>query len=526
MRPSLIVFVICCVLSCENPPEFDVLIRNGTVLDGSGGPAYTMDIGVSGDRIAAMGNLSKNTARNTIDAQGKIVAPGFIDVHTHAVRGIFEVPTAEPFLLQGVTTVFDGNDGSSPFPIATHYQKIRDTGVSLNWGVFVGQGTLRSRVMGLDSRAPTPVELDSMKMLTEQAMQDGAWGLSTGLFYVPGNFSTTAEIVALAKIAGTHGGSYISHMRDEAAHIEASVAETLEIGALAQLPVQITHHKIIGKGNWGLSKKTLAQVDAAIAAGQEAYLDQYPYTASQTSLRAIVPQWAQAGGRDSLLARIANPSTRVKIKAGIVARILYDRGGGHPKNIFISECRWNPEYEGKNLAQLVEADGQEPTPEQAAEKVFELLQGGRLRAVFHAISETDVQTIMQHPLAMIASDGPLMPFGKGKPHPRSYGSFARVLGKYVRQDGVVSLSTAIRKMTSLPAKALSIPERGLLNTGYYADIVIFDANKIIDQATFSNPHQYATGVDYVWVNGQMVVEAGEHIGARPGRVLLGPGAIK
>ena len=512
--------------SCQSPKPYDVLITNGRVIDGSGGPSYTIDVAILGDTIAAMGNLKGKKALKIIDASGKVVSPGFIDAHTHAIRGIYDVPTAAPFILQGVTTLTDGNDGTSPFPIGTHYEKIEATTIAPNWAVFVGQGTVRKAVMGLENRAPTDAELKQMKALTQQAMEEGALGLSTGLFYVPGSFSTTEEIIALAQVAGTYGGSYISHMRDEAAAIEASVAETIAIGTAAQLPVQITHHKVIGKSNWGLSKKTLQQVDDAVAKGQEVYIDQYPYTASQTSLNALIPQWAQAGGRNALLARLDNSKTRARIKKEVIQRILYDRGGGHPKNIFISECTWAPEKEGKNLAQLLEDKNLPPTPENAADLVFELLRGGFVRAVYHAISEEDITTIMQHPLAAIASDGPLMEFGVGKPHPRSYGTFARVLGKYVAQDSIISLETAIRKMTSLPAKALSIEKRGLLTQGYYADIAIFDPATIIDHATFKNPHQYATGVDHVFVNGTAVVAEGKPTELRPGRVLRGPGFTK
>jgi len=270
-----------------------------------------------------------------------IVSPGFIDSHTHAIRGIFDVPTAESSLLQGITTLTDGNDGTSPYPIDDHYSKIESLKISPNWAVFVGQGTVRQKVMGLENRNPTGAEFDQMKSMIAQAMEDGALGISTGLFYVPGSFSSTKEVIELSKVAATYGGIYISHMREEAADILKSINETINIGIEADIPVQITHHKIIGKANWGLSSKTLKLVDDAINRGVDVSIDQYPYTASQTSIRALIPQWAQEGGRKELLKRIDDPETRKILIEGIVERILFDRGGGHPKNVFISKSSWD-----------------------------------------------------------------------------------------------------------------------------------------------------------------------------------------
>jgi len=270
-----------------------------------------------------------------------IVSPGFIDSHTHAIRGIFDVPTAESSLLQGITTLTDGNDGTSPYPIDDHYSKIESLKISPNWAVFVGQGTVRQKVMGLENRNPTGAEFDQMKSMIAQAMEDGALGISTGLFYVPGSFSSTKEVIELSKVAATYGGIYISHMREEAADILKSINEAINIGIEADIPVQITHHKIIGKANWGLSSKTLKLVDDAINRGVDVSIDQYPYTASQTSIRALIPQWAQEGGRKELLKRIDDPETRKILIEGIVERILFDRGGGHPKNVFISKSSWD-----------------------------------------------------------------------------------------------------------------------------------------------------------------------------------------
>jgi dihydroorotase/N-acyl-D-amino-acid deacylase len=508
--------------SCSNA-DFDIVIRNGTIVDGSGDEAYKKDIGIINDQIIKIGDLSNHSSRITIDATNLIVSPGFIDTHTHAIRGIFDVPTAESSLLQGITTLTDGNDGTSPYPIDEHYQKIEHTKISPNWAVFVGQGTIRQEVMGLENRDPTDSELSKMEMLIKEAMEDGALGISTGLFYVPGSFSSTSEVISLSKIAASYGGIYISHMREEAVDILKSVNETINIGIEAKIPVQITHHKIIGKDNWGLSYETLKLVDNAIAEGVKVSIDQYPYTASQTSIRALIPQWAQAGGRNSLLARIDDPKTRQLIIDGIIERILFDRGGGHPKNIFISKSSWDTSMEGKNLAELCIERNLEPSPYNAAIVVFEIIKGGGATAVYHAINSDDVDRIMQHPMTSIASDGPITVFGVGSPHPRTYGTFARVLGRYVRDRNILTLEEAIRKMTSLPAHILSINKRGLLREGYYADITIFDSETVIDKATFEDPHQYAVGINTVLVNGVIVVENGLHNGNRPGRVLRGPG---
>ena len=516
-------FILLLVTSSCAKIEFDLVILNGTIIDGSGDASYQSDLAIKDDRIVKIGNLSSYDAKIIINAVDLIVAPGFIDSHTHAIRGIFDVPTAESSLLQGVTTLTDGNDGTSPYPINDHYAEIEALKISTNWAVFVGQGTVRQEVMGLEDRNPTGEELDQMKSMIADAMEDGALGISTGLFYVPGSFSSTQEIIELSKVAGGYGGIYISHMREEAADILKSINETINIGIEAGIPVQITHHKIIGKANWGLAKNTLKLVDEAINRGVNVSIDQYPYTASQTSIRALIPQWAQAGGRKELLKRIDDPKSRKLLIDGIIERILFDRGGGHPKNVFISKSSWDTSMEGKNLADLCNERGLEPTPYNAAIVVFDIIKGGGASAVYHAINSDDVDLIMQHPMTSIASDGPLTVFNVGSPHPRTYGTFARVLGTYVRERNIISLEEAIRKMTSLPAKILSIDRRGLIKEGYYADITIFDKNVIADKSTFEDPHQYAVGVNSVIVNGIIVVENGMHNGNRPGKVLRGPG---
>ena len=509
--------------SFGNSQDYDLIIRGGKVVDGSGNPWYHADIAIKNDRIAEIGQLSNHEAKRVIDAHGLVVAPGFIDPHTHALRGIFEVPNAESALLQGVTTLTEGNDGSSPYPIDRHYADIDNLRISPNWAVFVGQGTIRQRVIGFGLRKATPDEMERMKQMVRDAMEQGALGISTGLFYVPGSFTSTEEVIELSKVAAEYNGIYISHIREEAAQLIDSVQETIRIGEEANIPVQITHHKVIGVENWGASIESLRLVDEARKRGVDVTIDQYPYTASQTSINALIPQWAQAGGREEMLSRINSTETYSTIKNEVVAKILYDRGGGDPKNVFISRNSWDPDMAGKNLAELAIDAGLEPTPENAADVVFDIIRGGGATAVYHAIGPEDVDRIMQHPATAIGSDGPVGVFGEGAPHPRQYGTFARVLGLYVRERKILSLEEAIRKMSSQSARRLGIHDRGLITKGYFADIAIFDPDEIIDKATFENPHQYAIGTKFVLVNGTVVVENGQHTGARPGRILHGPG---
>ena len=356
-------------------------------------------------------------------------------------------------------------------------------------------------------------------------MEQGALGISTGLFYVPGSFTSTEEVIELSKVAAEYNGIYISHMREEAAQLIESVQETIRIGEEAGIPVQITHHKVIGVRNWGASIESLRLVDEARARGVDVTIDQYPYTASQTSINALIPQWAQAGGREQMLTRINSPETYSTIKNEVIAKILYDRGGGDPNNVFISRNSWDPEMAGKNLAELAIEAGLDPTPGNAADVVFNIIRGGGATAVYHAIGPEDVDRIMQHPATAIGSDGPVGIFGEGAPHPRQYGTFARVLGFYVRERGILSLEDAIRKMSSQSARRLGIHDRGLITEGYFADIAIFDPDEVIDKATFEDPHQYAVGMKFVLVNGALVGENGQHTGARPGRILHGPGYL-
>lgn len=359
--------------------------------------------------------------------------------------------------------------------------------------------------------------------LTEQAMQEGAVGLSTGLKYVPGAYAKTDEVIALAKVVAENGGFYASHMREEGRGLIEAVKETIDIGRQAGLPVQISHHKAVGKSTWGQSVQTLQLVDDAVAEGLEVTLDQYPYPATSTRLTVVFPAWSLAGGKEKILQRLADRTQREKIKQGIMDNILFDRGGGDPASIVVSSFEPDPTLEGKNLTEITRLRGKQPTVANAAETLMDLQAEGGGRGIYHCLDEADIQRIMQHPLTMHGSDGATIEFGKAKPHPRSYGTFPRVLGRYVRDKQVITLEEAIRKMTSLPARRLGLADRGRIVKDAWADLVIFDPEKILDTATWEQPHQFPIGLLYVLVNGEVVVDEQGWTGALPGKVLYGPG---
>lgn len=499
---------------------YDLVLRNGRIIDGAGTPWYSADIAVRGDTIVRIAPGISDSAARVIDVAGQVIAPGFIDIHTHARRGIFEVPTADNYVRQGVTTIIEGPDGSSPVPLGPFLAKLDSLPKSINIGSFIGQGTVRAAVIGDVNRRPTPEELDKMRSLVEQGMRDGAFGLSSGLFYVPGTFTPTEEVIELARVAARFGGIYISHMRNEASGVIDSVKETIAIGERGGLPTQVTHHKIIGPGNWGKSVDTLRLIDEARARGVDATIDQYPYTASSTSIQAaLLPAWAQEGGRQAVLARLKDPATRAKIKAESAQIIRLERGGGDPKNIVIAGCGWDSSLAGKNLADITRLRGMEPTVENAAEAGLWIVENGGCSGIFHAINEADLERILRHPATMIGSDGEIPIFGKDNPHPRSYGTFARVLAVYVRERKTITLEEGVRKMSAFPAARLGLMDRGLLRPGMKADIAVFDPARVRDAATFDRPHQYAEGFSLVVVNGQVVFERDKMTAARPGRVL-------
>ena len=496
-----------------------VVIEGGSVYEGLGGEPVVTDVGILGDRIAAVGDLSRRRAGRRLDATGLAVLPGFIDTHSHAVRGIFRHPLAENYIRQGVTLAVGGPDGGSPFPIGEFLARLDLEPAAINFALTVGHNTVRREVMGNEDREPTPAELTRMIGMVEQAMIDGAFGLSSGLKYVPGAYAKTEEVVELARMAGRYGGYYVSHMREEGLLLLESVDETIRIGEEAGLASQITHHKVVGAPMWGSSVKTLAMVDAARARGVDVTIDQYPYTASSTSLSILFPAWSLEGERPDQLARLRDPAQRRRIKAAIVRNLEVDRGGGDPKNVVVSRCEWDPSLQGKSLADILRDQNRPVTIDEASELALELQERGGFSGIFHAMVEEDVRRILGHPYTMVASDGGIVAPGEGVPHPRNYGTFARVLGHYARDEGVLSIAEAVFKMTGLPASRMGLSDRGVLREGAMADIVVLDLDDVRATARFGDPHHYATGACHVIVNGVAVVLDGEMTGARPGRAL-------
>jgi dihydroorotase/N-acyl-D-amino-acid deacylase len=503
--------------------QYDVLVRNGRIVDGTGGPWRVADVAVKGDSIVAIGRLAGATATVVVDARGLVVAPGFIDIHTHARRNILTVPTAENYLRQGVTTLVEGNDGSSPVPLGPFLDQVAAKHTSVNFASFVGQGSIRGAVIGSINRKATAEELEKMRELARQAMRDGAFGMSTGLYYVPGNYTPTEEVVEIAKVVGALGGLHISHMRSEGDKVVEGVIETIRIGEEGGLPTQVTHHKAMGARNFGKTVETLRLIEAARARGVDVTVDQYPYTASSTGTSGLFPRWSLEGGHKQFVARLHDPAARKRIKAAAVDQILGNRGGDATK-IVMAACSFDRSLAGRSLAQITAARGLQPTAENAAEVAMDIQEKGGCSAVYHAMSEEDVERVLRYPFTMVASDGEIPIFGKEAPHPRSYGTFARVLGVYVREKKVLSLEDAVRRMSALPAGRLGLGDRGLLRPGMKADFSIFDPATVADKATFDNPHQYAVGVRDVFVAGRAALRDGKVTDERPGRVLRGPAA--
>ncbi|MEO6444330.1 MAG: D-aminoacylase [Gemmatimonadaceae bacterium] len=497
-----------------------MLIRGGTVVDGTGAAGFRADVALRGDRIARVSTtaIDPALARRVIDATGRIVSPGFIDLHAH-LEPLLRLPAAESHVRQGVTLALGGPDGGSPLPLAAYIDSAQRAGLGMNVAYLVGHNAIRESVMGLENRAPTPAEVARMQALVAQGMADGAFGLSTGLRYIPGFYSRTDEVVALASIAAARGGIYTSHLREEGLGLLEGVAEAIEIGRQAHIPVVLTHHKAVGRAMWGQSVRTLAMVDSARRAGVDVMIDQYPYTASQTSISILSPPWALADGDTALARRALDPVLRDSMITGVIELLRNDRGGGDLRRVQFGRVAWMPELEGKTLYDWAELRRIPPTLELAAPLVVEAELRGGASMIFHVMDEGDVRRIMRHPQAMIASDGRLTSPGEGKPHPRAYGTFPRVLGHYVREEGVLTLEDGVRKMTRMPALRLGLTDRGIIAEGAHADVVVFDAATISDRATFSDPHQYPAGIDDVLVNGVPVVSGGAMIDARPGRVV-------
>lgn len=505
--------------------ECDVLITNGRIIDGTGNSWYYGDVAVKDGKIVAIGKLTNFKATETIDAKRMIVAPGFIDVHGHIESGIFSQPTADNYIYDGVTTVITGNCGSSTSNIGQFFRRIDSLHPSINVATLMGHNTVRQQVMQRDNRQPTAEEQQKMEALVEQAMKEGAVGLSTGLIYIPGTFAKTEEVVGLARAASRFNGVYASHIRNEENQAVEAINEAINIGKEANIPVQISHFKIGGRANWGKSNITLGLIQQARQEGWDVTIDQYPYTASSTNLGVRLPDWAFAGGNDSLKRRLHDPVIRAQIKKEMLQQLRKYKYKNYSYAV-VANYSADTTYNGKSITDINKLMGRKSKPAHEAETIMDMIDKGGAQMVYHSMHEDDVKYIMKYPFCMTGADAGVPVPGKGMPHPRGYGSNARVLGKYVRDEKVISLEEAIRRMSSLAAQKFQLKGRGLLKEGMMADIVIFDEKEVNDRATFEQPHQYSVGFHYILVNGQLVVKDGKHTGARSGMPLFGPAYVQ
>ena len=509
----LTLLVLAAAVPTAQPPEFDVLIVNGRVLDGTGNPWIGLDIGVRGGRIVAMGALAGQPATRTIDARGRYVTPGFIDVHSHAREGLEgQLNRAEPLLAQGITTAMLNPDGGGPVDLGPARRTFETRGVGVNTALFVPHGSIRQQVLGMEDRAPSATELARMVDLVRAGMKAGGIGLSSGLYYAPGSYAPTEEVIAMAKAAGEHGGVYSSHIRDEGDYsvgVVAAVEEVIRIAEEGKLPGVVSHMKALGVASWGLSMASLMRIDQARSRGVQVWADQYPYEASGTSITgALVPRWAQVGGNDALRKR-ATGAERGRLREEVRQNIA--RRGG-PASLQISRFAPDPSLEGKTLADLAKSSGESPE-----EVALDLLARGGAGLVSFNMSERDIEQIMKQPYTMTSTDGDLVPMGEGKPHPRAYGAFPRKLRLYVRERAVIDWPFAIRSMTHLPAMVFGLKDRGQLRVGAWADILVFDPARVVDRATYADPHHLSEGVDTILVNGVLVRDDGTFTGALPGK---------
>jgi len=554
-RIRLVAVLVCLTLlsSCRKAPEpeFDLIIRNGHVVDGSGQLWFPADVAVKGDTIVKVGRLEESelSAKKTIDASGLTVAPGFIDIHSHSDYSLLVDGTAQSKIRQGATTEVLGEAPSAgPLKgkatkdlsqyglqadwktLGEYFARLERGGVSVNVASYVGATQIRSCVLGDESRAPTAAESEEMQQLAAEAMRDGAMGLSSSLIVPPDTYLDTQQLTDLASAVKPYGGIYSTHIRSEGQGIFDAIGEAVSIGEKAQVPVDIIHLKIADKRLWGRMPEVIAVIEEAQAKGLQVGANQYPYVAGQNNLDALIPPWAMEGGREQMLARLNDPAQRARMEKDILNGVpgWFDHylamQGWESCVVAGVKSEKNRMHEGKSIEQISKAQNKKPT-----DVVFDLLkeEGGSVPAVYFLMSEDDVRTALRTPWVSIGSDGTAVRpdgiLGKGKPHPRWYGTFPRVLGKYVREEKVLALEEAVKKMTSLNATKLGIDDRGLVKVGKKADITIFSADRVIDKATFENPHQYPEGIEYVIVNGTLVIEKGQHLGSKPGRVLYGKG---
>jgi N-acyl-D-amino-acid deacylase len=501
--------------------HYDIILKNGKIIDGAGNPWFYGDVGIIKDKVIRIGDLSKDKAKKTIDATGLIIAPGFIDVHTHIEGDEKKTPTADNFIYDGVTTVITGNCGSSNIDIGKYFKQLDSIKLSVNVATLIGHNDVRKAVLGEKAVTPDSLQLTQMQNLVEQAMRDGAVGFSTGLIYTPGLYSKTPEVIALAKSAAKYHGVYTSHMCNESDKIFDAINEAIDVGRQANMPVEISHFKV-GLPNWNKSDQMIAMVERARAEGLDVTVDQYPYTASSTTLNVLLPDWLLDGGRDSVMKRLADPVIHQKVVDEMI-KDMARRGRQHFDYAVVAHCDNDTTLNGKNIMQINIARDRASTIPNEIETMLDITKIGSASMVFHGMNEADVQNILKFPLTMVASDSGIRQFGSGVPHPRGYGSNARVLGYYVREKHLIRLEDAVRRMTSLPAQKFHLTGRGLLQPGMFADIVIFDAGTVKDESTFEHPHAYSVGFKYVLVNGQLTVDNFKHTGTRNGAILRGPG---
>jgi N-acyl-D-amino-acid deacylase len=549
---TLALCALCALGAIAAPVHHDLLITGGTVIDGAGNPGIRADVAVDGDTITAIGPMAEALGRGeieadtVIDASGRVVCPGFIDPHTHADSSLLRNRLAENFIRGGVTTLITGNCGGCFWPVAEFLASAEEGGIAPNVATLVGHNTVRRRVIGREDRDPTTEQMASMEALVDQAMREGAMGLSTGLIYIPGTYSETEEIIALARVVSRHGGLYATHMRSEGEEIFSAIQEALRIGREADLPVHISHFKVRGHAMFedsayplindllgtdyqpgehvpAASRATLGLVMRARAQGQDVTLDPYPYPASSTGLGVMIPDWVRAEGDDHAVEILADPETRARVRDEITERY---RGRGLEDLDWaqIASCRSDSSLNGLTIREVTIRRGNpKPTLEDDSETAIDLFVAGGAGMVYHSQSEDDVMRIMRSPIVGVCSDSSVRRFGSGVPHPRGYGSNARVLGRYVRGLQSITLEEAIRKMTSLNAQRFALRDRGLLREGMRADIVVFNPQTVTDRATFTDPHQYSEGFDAVIVNGEPVVLDDETTGALPGHAIRGQG---
>ncbi len=508
-----------CKTSRVNKTEADYIIENGKILDGTGNSWYYGDIAVKDGKILAIGKLNQIKAARRIDAGKRIVCPGFIDVHGHIEGSIFERPTADNYIHDGVTTVITGNCGGSAENLKEFFRRSDSTKTSINVASLIGHNTIRKAAMGLDNRFATAAEQQQMETLAEQAMKDGAVGMSTGLIYLPGMYSNTSEVSGIAKAIAKNNGIYASHIRNEENGVRDAINEAIQIGIDADIPVQISHFKVSGRANWGRSKETIAMIDSARLLGYDVTIDQYPYTASSTNLGVRLPDWSLAGGTDSLKSRLDNPELHKQIIAGMIASQEKYQYPDYSYAV-VAYHSADTTLNGKSISAINILKGRKTGMIEEAETILDLMKAGGAQMVYHSMNEEDVKIIIRSPFAMVGADAGVST-GRGMPHPRTYGTNARVLGRYVREMKIITVEEAIRRMTSLAAQKFQLTDRGLLLPGYAADILVFDESTITDKASFENPHQFSTGFQLVMVNGKIVLENDKHTGTRSGTPLYG-----